>query len=82
MYVYSARQTTHQMHNFLFLKKHSNLNAKDMLISIIIEIFHMSSWDAWNDNFFVSHKAAYAGNPLWKYFNIFSTTELTVPLSD
>lgn len=27
---------------FSFLKKHSNLNAKDMLISIIIEIVHMS----------------------------------------
>lgn len=43
IYVYMTMQTTHQMYNFLFLKKHSNLNAKDMLISIIIEIFHMSS---------------------------------------
>lgn len=45
IYVYLTMQTTHQMYNFPFLKKkkHSNLNAKDMLISIIIEIFHMSS---------------------------------------
>ena len=53
-----------------------------MLISIIIELFHMSSWDAWNDHFVASNKAAYVGNPLWKYLNIFSAIEPAVPLSD
>lgn len=52
-----------------------------MLITITIEIFHMSSWDAWND-FVVSNQAAYTRNPLWKYINIFNTIEPIVPLLD
>lgn len=53
-----------------------------MLITITIEIFHMSNWDAWNDDFVESNKAAYTRNPLWKYLNIFNIIEPTVPLSD
>lgn len=42
----------------------------------------MSSWDAWYDDFVVSHKGAYTGNPLRKHPNIFNAIEPIVPLSD